>query len=69
MKFYKKYRNDIVASDEKQRYSYNKEKIKIRANQGHSTPGVIVQMEQSEPPEFLYHGTVTRFLNERVLTK
>lgn len=55
--------DDIVASDEKQRYSYNKEKNKIRANQGHSIPGVIVQMEQPEPPEFLYHGTATRFLN------
>lgn len=53
----------IVDSDEKMRYSYDQTGRKIRANQGHSIPGVIVQMEQPEPPEFLYHGTATRFLD------
>lgn len=55
--------DDIVASDEKMRYSYDQTGRKIRANQGHSIPGVVVQMEQLEPPEFLYHGTATRFLD------
>lgn len=53
----------IVAEDEKERYSFNKDHTKIRANQGHSIPGVIIEMEQPEPPELLYHGTATRFLS------
>lgn len=55
--------DDIVDSDEKMRYSYDQTGRKIRANQGHSIPGVIVHMEKPKPPEFLYHGTTTRFLN------
>ena len=34
----------------------------IRANQGHSVE-VDLQLEQREPPETLYHGTVERFLS------
>ena len=52
----------IVAQDEKGRYSFNDKKTKIRANQGHSIPDVVIEMEQPEPPELLYHGTATRFL-------
>jgi len=33
----------------------------IRANQGHNVE-VDLQLEEREPPEFLYHGTVERFL-------
>ena len=33
----------------------------IRANQGHSVE-VDLQLEEREPPEVLYHGTVERFL-------
>ena len=53
----------IVAEDEKGRYSFDSTETKIRANQGHSIPGAIVEMEAPEPPEFLYHGTATRFLD------
>ena len=52
----------IVAADEKGRYSFDKTGTKIRANQGHSIPGVMIEMESPEPPEFLYHGTAYRFL-------
>ena len=52
----------IVAADEKGRYSFNDDHTKIRANQGHSIPVVHIEMEQPEPPELLYHGTATRFL-------
>lgn len=52
----------IVASDRKGRYSYDPTGTRIRANQGHSIPNVTVEMTQPEPPEFLYHGTATRFL-------
>jgi len=52
---------EIVANDEKQRYSFNDDKTLIRANQGHSIP-VDLELEAREPPEFLYHGTVAQFL-------
>lgn len=51
---------DIVRTDNKQRYSFNEDKTRIRANQGHSIP-VDVGLEEQEPPEFLYHGTAARF--------
>lgn len=51
----------IVDTDEKRRYSFNEDKTKIRANQGHSIP-VDLELESKEPPEFLYHGTVGQFL-------
>ncbi len=51
----------IVAENEKQRYIFNENHTKIRANQGHSI-AVDLQLEQKQPPEILYHGTATRFL-------
>ncbi len=53
---------EIVATDNKQRYSFNQDKTMIRANQGHSIP-VDVELKEQEPPEFLYHGTATGFLD------
>lgn len=52
----------IVAEDRKTRYSYSADGTKIRANQGHSIPNVTVEMTSPVPPEYLYHGTATRFL-------
>ncbi len=53
----------IVAEDKKGRYSFDESGTKIRANQGHSIPGVVIDMESPEPPEFLYHGTAAQFLD------
>ena len=50
----------IVVTDNKQRYSFNQDKTLIRANQGHSVH-VDVELKEQEPPEFLYHGTATKF--------
>ena len=50
----------IVATDEKRRYSFSTDKKLIRANQGHSI-AVDVELEELEPPEVLYHGTAERF--------
>lgn len=50
----------IVAEDNKQRYSFNEDKTLIRANQGHSIP-VDVELPETEPPEILYHGTAEKF--------
>ena len=52
---------EIVASDEKQRYSFNEDKTLIRANQGHSIP-VDVELEEKEPPTILYHGTGGKYV-------
>lgn len=51
---------EIVATDNKQRYSFNEDKTLIRANQGHSIP-VDVELEKAEPPEFLWHGTGQKY--------
>ncbi len=53
---------EIVATDKKQRYSFSRDGRLIRANQGHSIP-VDVELEEAEPPEFLYHGTASAFLD------
>jgi len=54
--------DEIVNTNNKKRFSYNKDKSKIRANQGHSKD-VDVQLKEQKPPECLYHGTATRFLS------
>lgn len=51
---------EIVRTDEKQRYSFNEDKTLIRANQGHSIP-VDVELEKKEPPRYLYHGTAEKY--------
>lgn len=56
---------DIVNSDNKQRYSYNEDKTKIRANQGHSIP-VDLGLQVHHPPEYLYHGTSEKCI-ERIM--
>lgn len=53
---------DIVKTDNKGRYSFNEDKTLIRANQGHSI-SVDVELEEAIPPQTLYHGTATRFLD------
>ena len=51
---------EIVRTDEKQRYSFNEDHSLIRANQGHSIP-VDVELEKVKPPKYLYHGTGAKF--------
>ena len=53
---------EIVAEDEKQRYSFNSDKTKIRANQGHSV-NVDVELKKAVPPEILFHGTGEKFVS------
>lgn len=47
---------DIVKTDNKQRYSFTEDKTCIRANQGHSI-NVDVGLTEVEPTTVLYHGT------------
>lgn len=53
---------EIVRTDNKQRYSFNDDKTKIRANQGHSIP-VDVELEQKTPPDVLWHGTGEKYVS------
>ena len=46
----------IVRTSNKQRYAFNEDKTKIRANQGHSIP-VDLQLTPKRPPSILWHGT------------
>ena len=52
---------EIVATDKKQRYSFNEDRTFIRANQGHSIP-VDVELECVAPPEYLWHGTGEKYV-------
>ena len=52
---------EIVRTDNKQRYSFNEDHTMIRANQGHSVQ-VDVELEECAPPKVLYHGTVEKFV-------
>lgn len=52
---------EIVSTDNKQRYSFNEDKTLIRANQGHSIP-VDVELKEVTPPDVLYHGTGEKFV-------
>ena len=53
---------EIVRSDEKQRYSFNEDKTLIRANQGHSVP-VDVELVEQIPPDILWHGTGEKYVS------
>ena len=51
----------IVDTDNKHRFSFNSDKSKIRANQGHSIP-VNLGLLELVPPTILYHGTSEKFI-------
>ena len=52
----------IVRENNKQRYAFNENRTKIRANQGHSLQ-VDVGLKEVNPPRYLYHGTAASFLS------
>jgi putative RNA 2'-phosphotransferase len=52
---------ECVETNDKQRFAFDVSGELIRANQGHSV-AVDLQLEERQPPETLYHGTVERFL-------
>jgi putative RNA 2'-phosphotransferase len=52
---------ECVETSDKKRFSFDDTGELIRANQGHSVE-VDLQLEETKPPERLYHGTVARFL-------
>lgn len=52
----------VVESSDKKRFAISEDGLRIRAVQGHSTESVAITCAEKLPPEFLYHGTATRFL-------
>lgn len=52
---------EIVRTNDKQRFSLSDDGARIRANQGHSVT-VDLALEPQAPPDWLYHGTVAKFL-------
>lgn len=52
----------IAESSDKKRFAISEDGLRIRAVQGHSTGSVAIAYVDKVPPEFLYHGTTTRFL-------
>ncbi|MGS5101695.1 RNA 2'-phosphotransferase, partial [Escherichia coli] len=53
----------VVATSDKKRFSYSSDGRCIRAVQGHSTSQVAISFAEKTPPQFLYHGTASRFLD------
>jgi putative RNA 2'-phosphotransferase len=53
---------EVVATSDKQRFALSEDGKRIRANQGHSVK-VDLGLVPRVPPEVLFHGTATRFLD------
>ena len=51
----------IVEDNDKKRFTLSADMSRIKAEQGHSI-SVELELEQVQPPEKLFHGTVDRFL-------
>ena len=51
----------VVETSDKKRFSVSPDGLRIRAAQGHSA-SVELGLPPQEPPEVLYHGTATRFV-------
>lgn len=56
--------NYIVDNNDKNRFSFNSDKTKIRASQGHSKGvDVNIDMRVADRIDILYHGTATKNVN------
>ncbi|TPN88929.1 RNA 2'-phosphotransferase [Aquimarina algicola] len=53
---------EVVENNDKKRFAFNEDVTKIRANQGHSIH-INLGYQPKQPPEFLYHGTVSKFMD------
>jgi len=53
---------EVVATSDKKRFAFSNDRTKIRASQGHSV-SIELGLKPIEPPDVLYHGTATRFLD------
>ncbi|WP_461102131.1 RNA 2'-phosphotransferase [Spirosoma koreense] len=53
------YLEELVATNDKQRFAFNEDRTRIRASQGHSIL-IDLGLLRQQPPDVLYHGTDTR---------
>lgn len=53
---------EVVASNDKQRFAFSADGRAIRASQGHSLKSVDLELAPAVPPAILYHGTASRFI-------
>jgi putative RNA 2'-phosphotransferase len=51
----------IVADNDKKRFAFSEDGRRIRASQGHSVE-VDLALPPASPPDLLYHGTASRFI-------
>ncbi len=58
---------EVVAKNDKQRFSFDPSGGRIRANQGHSVP-VDLELQPLEPPAVLFHGTTSAALQSVLQT-
>lgn len=59
--------NEVVATSDKRRFALSDDGLRIRANQGHSID-VDLGLAPIAPPEFLFHGTASRFVESVLRT-
>lgn len=52
----------VVATNDKKRFTFDADGTRIRANQGHSIQIELGYVPET-PPEILYHGTARRFID------
>ncbi|MCW7542139.1 RNA 2'-phosphotransferase [Aquabacterium sp. A7-Y] len=52
----------VVATSDKKRFELSADGQRIRAVQGHSTGSVAREFEPKQPPDTLFHGTASRFV-------
>jgi putative RNA 2'-phosphotransferase len=58
--FTKQQLEEIVTTNDKQRFVISEDGLSIRANQGHSID-VDLALNKLEPPQLLFHGTAIKF--------
>jgi putative RNA 2'-phosphotransferase len=54
--------HEVVATSDKKRFAISNDGLFIRANQGHSL-AIDLGLKPIQPPQYLYHGTATHFLD------
>jgi putative RNA 2'-phosphotransferase len=54
--------DEVVRSNDKQRFAYSVDGLSIRASQGHSVK-VELALKAVQPPAVLFHGTVDKFIS------
>ena len=53
---------EVVATNDKKRFAFSDDGTRIRASQGHSV-AIELGLKPVAPPDVLFHGTASRFLN------